>query len=302
MQFSSKTQAPFCKYSGAGNDFILFELSAIPEEVDGEWIRFACDRQRGIGADGVLFCGELGPEKFWLRIFNCDASKAAMCGNGLRCAAHYLARSRKFDPLKTMQLHLAHSVHEAHLNREWVPTVEIHLASCEQAVTVQSGAHTFAGHLIDSGVPHFVIAVADIRPGDWDLSTIPLAIWGPQLRHHAHWASVGYPEGVNVTLVKPQKDFLAIRTFERGVEEETLACGTGAAAAAWTIGHLVRKETSCTVVFPSGQRAQMHRTEGMGKKRQLWQSGPAACPFAGVTLAPFRALTRVDASQRHLFS
>lgn len=291
--------APFLKCSGAGNDFLLFELASIPKGIDAQWIKRACNRQEGVGADGVLFCGELEPQNFWLRIFNCDASSAAMCGNGVRCAAHYLARSRGIPLKKVVYLHLPHSIHAAYLNRDLGPSVEVHTPAHARKVALKCAGITFQGHIVDTGVPHFVVSVAEIGPKTWRLEDLPLMSWGPQLRHHATWPNEGYPQGVNVTFVEPKGDeSLAIRTFERGVESETRACGTGAAAAAWVVGGLERGKDSCEVEFPSKQRAQMHLTT-TGDHQRLWQTGPVHYPFYGAMLAPFAAKTQTGAGLLH---
>lgn len=274
----------FSKWTGAGNDFVLFHLQNMPDVPSQqcvEWISNACHRQLGIGADGVIFCGVLDEKSYWMRIFNKDGSCPLMCGNALRCTTAFFNYQRKAHGPQHFSIHLPKSKHEVFVQSDGQPCVEISVPAFAQPVSLKAKEHTFAGLLIDTGVPHFVVRVEDISPKQVELDQIPLELWGPLLRQKSNWADFNCSNGVNVTFVKVIKsDHLRIRTFERGVEAETLACGTGAAAAAWAHGNLRSESSPCNVEFPSRERAIIHMTNHQAKLR-LWQTGPARCIFKG---------------------
>lgn len=292
-------EVAFVKMSGAGNDFLLLEL-AEPISPPAIWIRRVCERQQGVGADGVLLCGaKTAPREFWLRVFNSDGGRAAMCGNGLRCAALYLARARSLKADQKFSLDLQFSHHLAQVSSAGVPDVQIRVPPSCRSVRVLADQRSFQGHLIDTGVPHFVVSLAGISGSRPTLRDLPLRKWGPLLRHRDSWRDFNLENGANVTFVdRLDLHKLAIRTFERGVEDETLACGTGAAAASWAFGDLVASGPACSVQFLSGESAQM--TLRGGSPLQLWQSGPARAIFQGLVPSPFRALSTWHPRPREL--
>lgn len=281
-------QASFVKLSGAGNDFILFDLKS-KVNPPALWICKVCHRQEGVGADGILTCGPTpDPWRFWLRIFNKDGSAAEMCGNGLRCAALYLAESRNLKRNSDFCIDLISSQHLAHLSPSGLANVQIQIPQSSRQVRLAIDQRHFDGHLVDTGVPHFVVSLPGISGEALALKDIPLSTWGPKLRQHEFWRSC-LAGGTNVTFVERlDAHHLAIRTFERGVEGETLACGTGAAAASWIHGNLRANGPFCIVDFPSGQQAQMALKSGTPP--QLWQIGPAERVFWGEVAAPFSEL------------
>ena len=219
---------PFYKMQGSGNDFILLnndELQ-IAASVMSDWAQKLCPRAFGIGADGLIFLESAADEPaidYRWHFFNADGSRAEMCGNGSRCAAR-LAFELGLAPARNV------------LGTDAGP-VQAEVDPDSKAVKVQltapkdlqlnidlalDSARPLTVHCINTGVPHCVVLCSD--PTGLDL-----AVLGPAIRYHERFA----PAGANVNLVQIRDDAsLAIRTYERGVEAETLACGTGAAAAA----------------------------------------------------------------------
>ncbi len=208
------------KMSGAGNDFVLFG----PEESrriagrETEWARGVCRRGISVGADGILLVDHAGPDRVRVRFHNPDGS-AAFCGNGSRCAARFAhATGLAGSP---MQLETAIGEVRAEVVADRVeltlrPPVDGGALALEVAGVVLSGRR------VDAGVPHFVVLVQDPR-------ACPLELWGAAARRHASFGA----EGTNVDLAGwTPEGLLALRTWERGVERETLACGSGALAAA----------------------------------------------------------------------
>lgn len=218
------TVIPFTKMVGAGNDFIVVEPArARLNGVSRRWSavsRALCDRQRGIGADGVLLIEPSRTADVRMRIFNADGSEAEMCGNGARCVARFLSGRNGHGARLTIETG-AGEVHAAVAGER----VSIRLpdpTGVTSRVTVRVDGRVVTGGSINTGVPHVVIRVPN-------LDRVDVATLGRALRRHPAFA----PRGTNVNFIQPEgKSAISIRTYERGVEAETLACGTGATAAA----------------------------------------------------------------------
>jgi len=217
----------FTKMSGAGNDFIVLGHDAA-QDLAGElppWTRKACRRGVSVGADGVLVVEPGGEQRVRVRFFNPDGGES-FCGNGSRCAARY-AYLRGFAN-ESMILGTWIGEVPARVDGE---VVRLYLAPPEDrgSCRIEEDDVRVEGRLVVAGVPHFVVSVEDVTEA-------PLAVWGPRIRHHRHFA----PGGTNVDVIGWKPDgSLAIRTWERGVEGETLACGSGAIAAAAVVRNQV---------------------------------------------------------------
>ena len=209
------------KMSGAGNDFLLLG----PEEIATlgkdpvEWVRRVCRRGLSVGADGVLLVEPAGGDRVRVRFYNPDGS-SVFCGNGSRCAARF-ANLRGFAGSQ-MILETAVGEVPAQLVDEGV-RLELPPPRDLGTAEIVAAGQRFAGRIVDAGVPHFVVFVE--VPAD-----APLERWGPEVRRHPRFGN----EGTNFDLVAYEQDgSLTLRTWERGVEGETLACGSGAVAAAF---------------------------------------------------------------------
>ncbi len=208
------------KMSGAGNDFIVLG----PEEARRlagdlpEWARRVCRRGLSVGADGVLVVEPCGADRVRVVFVNPDG-RESFCGNGSRCAArfaHLRGRAGGFMTLQTLIGDVP-----AEVDGEIV-RLSLTFPEDRGSVRLEKGSARLEGRFLVAGVPHFVAVVDDV-------AVAPLEIWGPWIRRHPRFA----PDGTNVNLISWRPDgTLAIRTWERGVEGETLACGTGAVAAA----------------------------------------------------------------------
>lgn len=219
---------------GSGNDFVFINNNDIqlPQPQMPDWARHICRRAFGVGADGLIFL-ESAPESedidYRWHFFNADGSRAEMCGNGSRCAAK-------------LAYHLGLAPAEHVLGTDAGP-VRAAVDQKNQEVQVQlTTPHSFTPHIdlklnfgprvivhmVNTGVPH-VVFFSDLADQE-DLGQL-----GPALRYHQHFA----PAGANVNVVQVQgENSLYVRTYERGVEDETYACGTGAAASAFVANRL----------------------------------------------------------------
>jgi len=212
----------FVKMSGAGNDFLVFGprgASSVEKNAAG-WIPRLCRRRISIGADGVLFVEPAGAGRVRVRFFNPDGSPA-FCGNGSRCAARFALLRGLADASMTLETVIGDvpALVEGERVRLTLPSPRL-IGDERLAV----GDETLTGRRVLAGVPHFVV-------GCDDLASAPLERWGPHARRHRVFGE----EGTNLDLVEKTKgDRLGLRTWERGVEGETLACGSGAVAAAFT--------------------------------------------------------------------
>ena len=210
---------PFVKMVGAGNDFIIIEPRKGLDYI--KFTKAVCARQNGIGADGVLVLDKSTRSDYRMRIINADGSEAEMCGNGARCMAAYIAANLKaVKPLFSMETlageilaEVQNDVVRVRLSnpKDYRPSLNITVANQKLEV-----------HYIDTGVPHTIVFVDGLQE-------VNVNSLGALVRNHPRFA----PRGTNVDFVERARDgMVALRTYERGVEAETLACGTGAVAAA----------------------------------------------------------------------
>lgn len=211
---------PFSKLNGSGNDFLLIDnRRGILRGVDlPGFVGKVCDRSRSIGADGVIFIEKSRKADFRWRFFNADGSRAEMCGNGGRCAARFAVErniARTTLGFETDAGLIRAEVKGRRVKLQMTPPRGLALS---KSLTLRGRKITYS--FLDTGVPHAVLFVPD-------LSKIDLEGTGQGIRTHRVFA----PRGTNVDFVRVRNGEVRIRTYERGVEGETLACGTGAVAA-----------------------------------------------------------------------
>ncbi len=212
---------------GCGNDFLLFDTryQDFPH-THTDLMKRLCHRHYGIGADGILLLESSARADVRMRIFNADGSEAEMCGNGIRCFVAWLQHlgfNQSVYSIETMHRIITAQVKDSLIyvdmgvpqDLQW----ELDINFLDQSVK---------GHYLNTGVPHVVVLVDQ-------LENVDVNHWGAALRHHVMWK----PQGVNANFVQIlSKQKIKVRTFERGVEKETLACGTGATAAALVVAYL----------------------------------------------------------------
>jgi diaminopimelate epimerase len=262
----------FYKVVGAGNDFVLIDARRTNHAKLGPWSHWAqslCHRPHGVGADGLLVVLPDEGADARMRIFNADGSEAEMCGNGLRCVAWYLFtcnRKRSFRIKTQAGTMPAQIVGLERVRIEWPSPQRIRLGL---RITHRKRSYTL--HAIDTGVPHAVVFVQRLEAVD------PLQM-GPVIRYHRLFR----PRGTNVNWVKIHSPHrIALRTYERGVEAETLACGTGAVASAILGTALGRLKPPIQVHTAGGDVL----TVCFRQTRHLWEGltleGPARILFQG---------------------
>jgi diaminopimelate epimerase len=257
---------PFYKMSGAGNDFILIDnrTGVMDELTLIELIKGVCRHKLSVGADGVILIENSDTVDFRWRFFNADASVAEMCGNGARCAA------RMACMLGIAQTRVRFETIAGIIDAEVAPggQVKIRLTDPSEArvnfpVALSTGISTISS--INTGVPHVVIEMEDVAHA-------PVRDMGREVRYHNDFS----PAGTNVNFVSKQTDgMLAVRTYERGVENETLACGTGATASALIMAHRHGLTSPVRLTTKSGSILTIYFEQKDGRFYNLYLEGDA---------------------------
>ncbi|MRR39226.1 diaminopimelate epimerase [bacterium] len=263
----------FTKMSGTGNDFIV--IDAYHTTLDIDWSAFAakyCPRRTGVGVDGLLLLGRSLTVDFDYRIFNADGSEAEMCGNGARCAAAF-AVEHGFAG-RNMRFTTRAGIIEARVNPDDVSIMMTPPHDLQKGIDLDMDGQKVQAHFINTGVPHAVLFTRELD--DTDVHGL-----GRKIRTHKRFA----PAGTNVNFVQVTGGTsIRVRTYERGVEAETLACGTGAVASA-ILSHAAGKVSGSPVrVSVPGGDLKIEFTCGDGEYRDVWLTGEVSYIFRG-TLA-----------------
>ena len=244
----------FTKLQGNGNDFILvdeYDGVVVPDDKKAGFAKKYCHRRFGVGADGVLFLSKSFRALLKMRIFNEDGSEAEMCGNGIRCFAKYALEQRYIVPGEARIEALSGILIVTTKVEDGKTTVRVSMGKplFERIMIPAQGhgdffnvpLHGFEVSAVNTGVPHAVIFVDDLEdPGLMEAA--------PRIRFDKI-----FPKGANVNFVKRDMGDLQVRTYERGVEGETLSCGTGSVAAAAVARHLGIIRDSVMVKTAGGQ-------------------------------------------------
>jgi len=261
----------FVKMNGAGNDFVLLDNRAGAVRLTTAQIVQLCDRHRGVGADGLILlkpCVSGRADWAW-DFYNSDGSTGEMCGNGARCFARFVQRQTGREAGFTFETEAGVINAEFESSRVTVsltPPKDLRLAD---AVPLKSGLATI--HSLNTGVPHAVLYVPDAdRAMVMEL--------GPEIRRHPHFG----PRGTNVNFVQVTgPNEIRVRTFERGVEGETLACGTGVTASALISAKVHGFSSPVRVRVLGGDQLEVSFSERGGKFEAVKLTGPADLAFTG---------------------
>jgi len=261
----------FTKMVASGNDFVV-----IDKKLTGNLRALAkalCDRKFGIGADGLLLLNKTKHTDLCMRILNADGSEAEMCGNGARCAA--LFSGKRKGKILTQAGVINTEISASNVKIQLTAPKEIKL-DIPLKVSVANEVHEANGRLIkvnfiNTGVPHVVIFVNGI-------ANINVASIGRSIRYHAKFA----PGGTNVNFVEVKgNDLICIRTYERGAEDETLACGTGSAAAALVFALKNNSAGMVKVKTQSGEILKVYFKKDKNKFHDVWLQGSAKIVYKG---------------------
>jgi diaminopimelate epimerase len=258
----------FFKYHGTGNDFILIDdRERVFSERDGELVSRLCNRRTGIGADGLILIRNSADFDFEMVYFNSDGRLGSFCGNGSRCAVSF---AQSLGMINTItKFFAADGVHHANIQMgvsEPNKMISVHMKDVD---FIEPGKdHLF----MDTGSPHYVRIIDNI-------SAFDVVAAGKKVRYSAKFRK----EGTNVNFVEKTSHGITVRTYERGVEDETLSCGTGVTASAIAAAYygLTGTQTECAVETPGGNlKVTYNRNENTFNN--IWLSGPAVFVYKGL--------------------
>ncbi len=262
----------FTKTNGAGNDFVLIDNREGQISLSPAQVTRLCDRQRGVGADGLI-CLETntsGTADWSWQFFNNDGSSAEMCGNGARCFAAFVRRLTGSDAPISFET-VAGVIH-ATFQGELVTVTLTPPEALQTDQSLEIGNTVLTAHSLNTGVPHAVVFVDDA-----DRAMVQEQ--GRAIRQHPQFG----PDGTNVNFVQIQGDQqIRVRTYERGVESETLACGTGVSAAAMITAHIRQTKPPISVQVKGGDILTVDFQTSSDGFDQVRLTGPATIVFDGV--------------------
>jgi diaminopimelate epimerase len=260
----------FTKMNGAGNDFVMLDNRDLRHALDKETIARLCDRHRGVGSDGLIAVEPAGNgADFKMRYYNADGGEAEMCGNGARCFARFAGRLAGRKDRLTFET-MAGAI-GADFVGDHVCLAMSKPHSYADAVELLAADEKLKVYFLNTGVPHAVVFVEDLEKTD-------IVRIGRALRHHPHFA----PKGTNANFVgELPGGGIVIRTYERGVEDETLACGTGVCASALVFARLTGAPSPVSVKVRGGDTLKVgFAVDGDGWKN-VTLTGPADFVFDG---------------------
>jgi diaminopimelate epimerase len=266
-----KDRIPFTKMHGGGNDFVLIDHRErfLPEAEQPRFARRVCHRQMGAGADGLILIEASPTANFRWRFYNADGSEPEMCGNGGRCAARFAVLTG-IAPAEMSFETLAGTI-KAEVKGRRVKLLMAGVGDFILGQTIPLEGESLLGHFLKVGVPHVAVAVPD-------LDAAPVTGWGRAVRFHQLFA----PAGTNVNFIRVEgPQTLRIRTYERGVEDETLACGTGAAASALIAARLGQVVSPVTVHTRGGEALTIYFTPDGETFSQVYLEGDALVAYQG---------------------
>lgn len=256
----------FYKYQGTGNDFVILDNRNGNIELTKSQVNHLCDRRFGIGADGLMLLNTLEGYDFGMKYYNADGNEGSMCGNGGRCLTRFA-----YD----MGIHREHyhfmaidGKHEATFGEHgW-----IHL----KMVDVNKVENHHGDFVLDTGSPHYIRPAANV-------TKVNVFTEGRNIRYSKDFEA----KGINVNFVEQTGKGIIVRTYERGVEDETFSCGTGVTASALVFAHNENGFNRIEVQTKGGHLAVEYEKTGEQTFENIWLCGPADFVFKGeITLAP----------------
>ncbi len=252
----------FYKYQGTGNDFILADNRKNEYQLTTEQIHHLCDRRFGIGADGLMFLQEKNGFDFEMKYYNADGREGSMCGNGGRCMTKFAYQLGIHREL--YRFVASDGVHEAEIDMDGIVSLKMR--------DVKSIRRFHSDFILDTGSPHYIKMVTNV-------ADIDVYKKGSEIRHSREFEE----EGINVNFVEQlrEADKISVRTYERGVEDETFSCGTGVTAAALVCYHNENGYNDVEVKTLGGILTVEFDRIDDNKYENIWLCGPAEKVYEG---------------------
>ncbi len=262
--------------SGAGNDFVVIDNRKGIVKRRSAAARKLCDRRWGIGADGLLLLEKSKKASYRMMYFNADGSYGGMCGNGGRCIAKFavdlglVKADHSFEALNYL--------YRARVENEKVALWMKDPKDLQLNIVLRLSNRMVNTYYVDTGSPHVIIPLEELKGRGLKLQDVDIESLGREVRYHKRFL----PRGTNVNLVEPMSEnTIRIRTYERGVEAETLACGTGSIAAALIAHQLYGMKSPVNVEPKSGVRLAVAFEWSDDKYKSIRLTGPAVTTFIG---------------------
>ena len=252
----------FFKYQGTGNDFVILEnRDNRHDNLTAKQIRKICDRRFGVGADGLMLLSNDESKDFKMVYYNADGNESSMCGNGGRCLVKF-AKDQGMYKI-TYRFMAIDGMHEAEIDMHDI--VRLKMNDVNEVELHPSYA------VLNTGSPHFVKFASNV-------AEIDVVVTGREIRNSTRFEK----EGINVNFVETtDDDEIFVRTYERGVEDETLSCGTGVTAAALVTAHNARGFNRVEVKTPGGNLSVEYNKVDEDNFENIWLCGPAEFVYSG---------------------
>lgn len=259
-------QLSFVKYQGTGNDFILLDNRKADIQLSEQEIATLCHRRFGIGADGLMLLEASPRADFRMVYYNADGRRSSMCGNGGRCIVAF-AKQLGILPGSDARFEAIDGMHQAHIESDG--SISLHMNDVASIRQEQGQA------ILDTGSPHCIVWVDNVQHA-------AVVADGRRIRNEARFA----PGGINVNFVsRLAEGKIAVRTYERGVEDETLSCGTGVTASAIAASGEATGSFSYEIDTPGGRLQVLFEKEKPDSAHTVVLRGPATFVFAGTVVA-----------------
>ena len=268
----------FTKMSGAGNDFVFIDKKQNDWlQVNTDFVKKICDRRNGIGADGLITIEDSSTHNFIMNYYNADGSTGSLCANGARCAILFASESSRLKDNKAE--FISNGVEykgEITSNSE----IKFYLnppKKIKYNFKIKAGGKLMNAHFADTGSPHVVIDIKETEGFLTSLDNVPVEKLGREIRYLVEFS----PGGTNVNFIFVKDEVIHIRTYERGVEAETLACGTGSVAAALICFVTKKLSVPVKIIPKSNEKLFVNFDVENSKVRNLSLTGPAKVTFTG---------------------
>jgi len=261
----------FWKMNGSGNDFILIDNrdGKVPERDMCALVKGACRRRESVGADGMIFIVNSEKYDFAWRFFNADGGEAEMCGNGSRCAARFASLNKIAGTSMTFET-LAGPI-SAEVTGRIVKVLMPVPSGLRKDIDLRLKTGRINADFINTGVPHTVVYVQD-------LDQCPVFEQGREIRYHAEFS----PAGTNANFIRViNPNYIEVRTYERGVEDETLACGTGSIASALAANARGMASSPVTIKTRGGEELKIYFEKNNDSFTKVWLEGGTAIACKG---------------------
>ena len=254
----------FSKYQGTQNDFVIIDNRAGDIKLSEVQIEFICDRRKGIGADGLMLLGTKAGYDFSMTYYNANGKEGSMCGNGGRCLTQYaFDQGIKKDTYSFIAID---GPHESKIDAAgWVHLKMIDVKVVEKNI---EGDVTF--YVLNTGSPHYIEFVDSVN-------SVDIVGLGQMIRYNERFKA----EGINVNFVQQDEGQLFVRTYERGVENETFSCGTGVTASALIAGIEKLGEQRINIETLGGKLAVSFNNRGDNIFDNIYLMGPGTFVFSG---------------------